>query len=270
LVLNAQACKSDAARLPGQEKVLARVNDSEISAYELQASLERSFGPERAAAADQRLRRQVLESLVLSRAVALAREAELDLVAKAELERKVAVYREELLVKQYLAKHQPPTPVSNEQAERFYREHPERFGGGQTKRYELIGSERELASGERETLLRALEGGAERADWSAWVKELRAKGMPLVFVTGRGNEGALQSKLRGLIAALAPGQASPVTFVEGRAYLVRVVASESIAPTPFDQVKPQIKELLTPIQVKESLQKARTTVMRRTRVQYSK
>jgi hypothetical protein len=262
------ACKQDKPQLPGDDKVLARVNDGVITAYDLQASLERSFGPERAASADAKLRREVLESMVLSRALALARDAELDAGARAALERKLAAYREELLVKQYLAEHQPPVPVSDDQAERFYREHPERFGAGQAKRYELIGSERELATSERDALLRALEGGSSQADWTAWVKGLRAKGLPLVFASGRGEEGALHGKLRSVIASLAPGQVSPVTFVEGRIYLLRVTGSEPIAPTPFAQVRPQIKEMLGPLQVKDALQRAGAKVLPHARVQY--
>ncbi len=86
---------------PADDPVLARVNGSAITASELNAAVERSFGAD-AELADTR-RKGVLESLVLSRAIALAREKELDEAGKRAIERKVAAYREEVLVREYLA-----------------------------------------------------------------------------------------------------------------------------------------------------------------------
>jgi hypothetical protein len=260
----ATGCGSKAKQ--ASDPTLARVNDTAITESELKASIERSFGAD--AQLDDGRRRSVLESLVLSRAIALAREKELDEPGKSALERKVAAYREEVLVRDYLAQHVRPERVTAQQAEVFYREHPERFGAGHVSRYELIATERELAPAERDAVLRALAQAAEHPDWGKWVTELRASRLPLALSTGRGNERALHEQLRRLIAGLSVGQRSSVTFVEGRAYLARVTASEPIAPLPFEQVSSQIKEMLAPEQVKKSLEQARAIVLPKSRVEY--
>lgn len=260
----ASGCGSSAKR--DDDPTLARVNGTPITESELNASIERSFGKH--AQLDAARRRGVLESLVLSRAIALAREKELDASGKAEIERKVAAYREEVLVRDYLAEHVPPERVSIPQAEAFYREHPERFGAGQVSRYELIATERELAPQERDAVLRALADAGEHEDWNKWITQLRVSRLPLALSTGRGNERVLHEQLRRLIAGLGVGQRSSVTFIEGRAYLARVTASEPVAPVPFEQVSSQIKELLAPEQVKKSLERARATVLPKSKVEY--
>ena len=135
------------------DRLLASVNESPITQAQLDQSLERTFGSD-AREVDSETRRKVLESLVTSRAIALQSERELDAAFKQDLERRVSAYREELLVKRFLAKHAPPQPVSKEQIEAYYRQYPQRFGGYTRRRFELLASEGSLSGREREATQR--------------------------------------------------------------------------------------------------------------------
>jgi hypothetical protein len=262
------ACAKPSEKLPGDERVLARVGDSKITQYDVQASIERTFGAEQGRQLGADVQKSVLDSLVLSRAIAQARLAELDRPELLALQRKVDVYRDELLVKEYLAKHHPSEQVSDTQAERYYREHPDRFGASDTKRFELVGSDRELSASEREVALKALAEADSEKDWANWTKGLRAKGLPFAFSSGRGNEGVLHAQLTGAVDALRVGEVSPVIFVQGRAYVARVVGADPVAPVPFERVKAQIREALAPRQVKGSLEAAGKVVLPRAHVAY--
>src|SRR3954470_22527960 len=91
--------------LPGEDKVLAKVGASSITQYDVDRTARETFGKDTAAQLDPGVKKRLLESLVQARAIAQAREKELAPVEVAEVDRKVAAYREEVLVRQYLEKH---------------------------------------------------------------------------------------------------------------------------------------------------------------------
>jgi hypothetical protein len=249
-------------------KVLVKVGDSEITTLDLAQSIERSFGEYGRSVLDEQARRKVLESLAMSRAIALASEGELDAQQRAALDRKVAAYREELLVKQYLAKHAPPEPVTDADVERYYKDHPEHFGGKKQREYELIASERVLNPAERDALLKVLTNPAQKVDWQSFVAELRAKGHPVTYQRGQGSDQALHARLRSTLESLAQGQASPLLFIEGRTYVVRLTGIQELPPRPLSEVSAQIRSALTPVQLKDSLERVGGDVLKQTRVEY--
>jgi len=182
--------------------------------------------------------------------------------------KKIAVYREELLVKQYLAAHAPPEPVSPEMIKEYYDKHPERFGGGQVRRYELLASERELSPAERDALIKALASQRGEGGLAARVEALRARGLPVVYSSGVGNEEVLHPRLRSLIAALGLNQVSELTFLEQRAFLARVTSVEHFPPKPLQEVHEEIRDTLTPVQIKKAIQKVKDQVLKATAVEY--
>jgi hypothetical protein len=113
-----------------------------------------------------------------------------------------------------------------------------------------------------------LSEAAQHTDWASWAASLQKRGLPMAFASGKGNESALQAELRKVVASLAPGQTAPITFVQGRLYLVRVVAMEPVPPHPFEQVQAEIRHTLEPTQVKASLESARKAVLPKTRIEY--
>jgi hypothetical protein len=268
LLLAACSSGGEPATLPGADHVLARVGDSTITEYDLTQSIARTFG-EHAPDLEDEARRKVLESLVTTRALARAREAELDAAGRAALEQDVASYREQRLMKQYLDAHAPPEPVSDAMIEAYYRQHPERFGGQKLRHYELI-TGRASSAVERDGLLSALAGAAQKSDLRAFSSELAAAGKPVSYASGLGNEAALHPRLRTLIEGLEVGKTSAVLFVEGASYVVRVTAIDEQPPRPLAEVREQIRDILTPIQLKKSIQVAGAQAVAAAGVEYSR
>ncbi len=258
------------AKLVGDDKLLAKVNGTTVSEYDVQRAIQSSFGKEGASTLDAAARQKVLESLVTSRVIAMARDKELDAQTRAALDKQVEAYREERLVKDYLAVHAPPAPVTEEMVEAYYQEHPDRFGAKKVRSYELVGSERELNGKERDSLLTALRDPGAKADWQAWADALKQQNEPIVFSQGRGNDGALHPKLRQAIESLPVGQASSLLFIQNRAYVVRVKSVDEEPPRPLAEVSGDIQEMLAPQQIKKALKTVSQQVLSKASVEYTK
>jgi len=198
----------------------------------------------------------MLESLVSARAIALAEEALLSPERRAALEKKVAAYREQVLVNDYLRERAAPEPVTNEMVKRYYDEHPEKFGGTSARAFEMIFTERAPSEPERNALIGALKDAGSQKDWRKWTDELRKKKLPVVFRDGTSDAKLLDARLASLMAPLAPGKASSLSFVEGRAYVVRVTSESHSAGRPLAEVSGEIRQTLAPIQLKKAVKSA--------------
>lgn len=265
----AYSCKrQEPVKLPGNDQVLAQVGSTSISKYDLELSARSLFSRDAADALDDSARKQLLESLVQARAIALKREAELTEEDKAELDKQVAAYREELLVKQYLAKHTKVQPVKPELVAQYYEQNQARFGAERVRGYELITSPREVNDKERVQLMAAMRDPTAHKDWAAWSGELQKQKLPVVYQRGTTQNGALQQTLRNMVAQLGVGASSRLTFVDGRPYLVRVLEEKATPAKPLSAVSAEIRQTLLPEQVKQSVQAASALVMKDTKVEY--
>ncbi len=263
-LLAAAACQSGT----GDDKVLAEVDESPITEYDVQRTIETTIGKYAGSRLDAEGRRKVLKSLVSARAIAQAREKEMGARERAELGKNVADYREKELVRQYLARHTRPEPVSAEMVKKYYQEHPESFGGETTRSYEMITASRAPTDQERTGLIKALNGAGEDQDWPALVEKLKSAGHPLAFRRGQVNDQVLHARLRTLMNRLEPGKASDLTFVQQRPYLVRITG-EKVAPTkPLSEVSAEIRRILSPVQLKKSVQAASQKVLKDANVVY--
>jgi hypothetical protein len=186
------------------------------------------------------------------------------------VDKQVAAYREQLLVKRYLAKHSPPEVVSDAMVEEYYKAHPDRFGGKAVRTYEMIGAERALTPQERDSLLAKLKDPDKQKDWKTWSQSLKSGGAPILYRDGDVAEAekVVHPRLVELMTSLKPDTASSVVFVQGRAYVVRVTGEQQRAPRPLDEVREEIRTMLAPVQVKEAVKKAASDVLKKTRVVY--
>lgn len=255
-------------RLPGDDETLAEVGESRITRYDLDRSIASTLSDAAAAQLDEHGRREMLKSLVASRAIAEARERELDAEQREELARKVEAYREQLLVRDYLEAHATPQPVTPEMVRTYYEEHPERFGGGTTREYEMLLTTRALTPAERDTLLRALGNPGAQSDWAAWASTLASQGLPVTHQRGTLAASLLDERLRRVLEGLGVNQASTVTLIDGKAYLLRVTGETRRPPRPLEEVSAEIRTTLAPIQLRESVRRVREQVLSRTHVTY--
>ena len=254
--------------LPGDNVVLADVNGSTVTQYDVDHAARAMFSAATVAELNAEGKKKVLESLVRSRAIAQKREAELTTLQRAELERQVAAYREEQLVRQYLDVHTRMQPVTGEMVASYYQQHPEKFGATTKRNYELIMSSRELADSERAAMIEALTGAGGHEDWSAWVAQLQKAHQPVAYQRGQGDEAVLHPNLRAVLDRLPVGQSSPLTFVEGRAYVLRVLDETHAQPKPLPEVSAEIRKTLMPVQLSKSVQQAAELALKDAKVSY--
>jgi parvulin-like peptidyl-prolyl cis-trans isomerase-like protein len=262
-------CRSEKAVLtPGDDVVLAEVNGTKVTERDVELAAASMFGQKAFERMKADARKNLLASVVQSRAIAQKREAELSAVERAELDKKVSAYREEVLVRQYLEQHTRSEPVTASMVEDYYKDHPERFGGAIQRSYEMLLTSRELAPAERDGLLALLKDASAHKDWAAWALELQKRGQPIAYRTGTDGEEVLHPALRALVLKLAQGEAAPLTFVEGKAYLIRVTRETEKPAKALSDVSGDIRKSLAPAQIKKSVQEATAVVMKDAKVVY--
>lgn len=262
------ACAKSApkASLPKDDIVVAKVNGSVVTRYEVDQIANHSLG-NLVVAAGQETYVKVREAAVRSRAIALAAEAELSDVDKQALAKEVAAYREQLLVRRYLRTHAPPSAVTPDMVRSYYEEHPDRFGAKTERTYELLGSTRTMVAGERDKLLSSLKGVEKQVDWEAVVAKLKQAGMPVTLTVTNSSDQLLEQSLRDLLRQLPADQASPVTFVQGRVYVARVKGEEKQPPRPLAEVSTEIERLLAPSQLSRAIESVSEQVMSNAKVE---
>lgn len=254
--------------LEGEGTVLATVNGSPITQYELEQTIDTTIGQKNASKIGAEGRKKVLESLAASRAIALKSEKQLSPEERAELEKKTQAYREQLLVKKYISKNITPEPVTQEMVKSYYNEHPEKFGAEILRSYEMISTSRNLKQTERDALLKLLVSPEKQSDWKSWAKIIEKKGLPVFYKDGPVIEKLLHPKLNAIMKNLKTGEASSLSFIDERPYLVRITNEEATPPRPLSEVSTQIRKSLGPVQFKKAVKQASAEALKESTVVY--
>lgn len=248
---------------------LVTVDESPITRAQLELTVERTLGESAPLFANDEVERKILDSLVASRAMALLAERELGASERAQLDLKAQAYREELLVRHYLEQHATPEPVTSEQVADYYQRHPEEFGGGVEKSFEIITSDQELDETQRAELIALLSGAEVQGnDWQKRVAAWRAAGKPLEYRSNRIKPELLEQPLRSLVEPTAAGSIAPL-YVDGQMLLVRVTAEERLPARPLSEVSGEIREKLAPQALKQAVKSLSEEATRQVKVQYS-
>jgi hypothetical protein len=277
-VVGMSACKQEKAaaprhistekELPPPATVLATVEGTPISDLELQIAIEAMMDKKTIGKLTAEQRRKVLDSLVASRAIALASEKELTAADLEVVEKKVQAYREQLLVKQFLARHAPPQPVTQEMVRTYYEDHPEKFGAKTLRRFELISSTAVPSRADRNALVKALGAGGRQKDWQKWTRQLTGKGHEVTYHQGQVEASVLDTELQRLLKPLKRGEMSAVSFIAGKAHLARITDEDRLPPQPLEAVSAQIRKALLPIQLKAAVSRISADVLGRADVSY--
>ncbi len=255
-------------KLPGDDEVLATVDGSPITQFELEQAIRTSLGGGAMDMLDDQGRRKVLESLVASRAIAREQEKKLTDDERAVLKKRMDAFREQLLVKMHLARKKTLSPVTRRMVKDYYRAHPDQFGQKIVRRYEMIRSEGPLTDESRDKFLEELKGADAAADWDRLILRLRIAGLSARRHEGRVDPEALDSRLRDLMRPLASGQTSEPTFIDGVLHLVRITEETRTPPRPLPEVSVEISKMLTPAQYKKAAKQAAEQALARTKVEY--
>lgn len=265
---NSKAQPKDAdagpAAVPVQSRVLARVDGTPITEIELKQAMERFFSDQSQIRNRAQVERRIVQSLIDSRAISRLAEAELDGADRQMLDAKVAAYREELLVKTYLADHAEPQPVTSDMVEAYYRKHPDEFGGSTTKRFEIVQTTRPLKDDERKMLIQQLGKLSSEQDWHRWADG--HKTLPIGWREVTANPDLLMQPLKSLVEATDMGKTSPL-HIDDVLTIVRVNETRELPAKPLNEVSAEIRRKLAPLKMKEAIRKISEAAKKQVKVE---
>lgn len=246
--------------------VLAKVDGDKIYAADVDAVWDRTFSNADAMMGGEEVRHRLLESLVASHVLAGKAEETMTREEKKALDRQVAAWREEQLVKRYLTAHIVPDPVTPEMVEAYYKAHPELFGGGRKKHYEAlaakVGNDDKLR--DRAIALLRNPGG----NWQAAASGNSRDGLVVEFSRGVADALLADKALLAQLSTLKEGQASPLNMAGGVVTVYRVTQVETTPPKPLTEVSSDIRQRLAPMQLKKAVKAAMEVAMKGVEVEY--
>lgn len=259
---------SDQTMLPGEETILAKVEGQAISRYDLDSTIQSMLGAQQADLLDKQARKKVLESLVLSRAMALKSEKDMSVEEKRELDKKVDRYREQLLAKAYLIAHAEPQPVTNKMVTEYYNKHLERFGQKTLYHYEILTGKMKAGGEGRKELLDSLQQAQSTTDWKALSERLKGEGKEINYRQAKGALDVLEPKLTAVLKGLDSQQTSDIIFQGANPVVVRLNQKQVLPARPLSQVSAVVRKSLVPIQLKKQIEKLSNELMKTAKVEY--
>jgi len=261
-------CQKETAVTPTSD-VLVRVNGSPVTQAELDYTVLRLLGPDKAYQIDGVTRKKVLQSMVMSRVMAQLAQQQISPDDLKRLQQQVADYWEQLFVKQYLKAHIKPQPLTQAMVKDYYDKHKARFGATSIRQFELITTTRSLQGAERVRVLRQLTG-LERKNWKTYVQMLKKQGLPIDYRTGNADEKLLHASLRTMLATLKLKEVSKPFFIEGRVYIVRIISEKRRQARPLNEVSAAIRKALAPIQLQKAIAEISADIMKTAKIEYVK
>ena len=259
LICFAASCsneKKEGFALKGDDQIAAEVGGESISFFDVEETARKTLGEERASSIDVGVKKKILESLVTSRAMAQAQWKSMSDEEKVRTIKDVAAYREQLLVRKYLAENASPAPITEEKMKAWYEAHPEMYGAKETIHYEMVAGDTKGQSRSSESWVKQMGDVAASSNWSNYVTSKREEGWPLFYRDGHAREEVMDKTLFTLIKSVAEGETSPLTYIKGNPYLVRVIKKSVSDPKPFEEVRAEIRQSLGPLRMKEAVRSA--------------
>ena len=249
-------------------EVLATVNDHSITELDLDLAIERTIGTSSLVQMDNQARKKVLESLVMSKSLALKKQSELSAEELTQIERNVMAYRDELLAKKYLKENISPSPVTEAMVKAYYEKNPQMFGAGIQKRYEIIQGKDNLAAAERKAIISALNTAQTQQNWKVFAQNLQDKNVSVKYSQGAMTQGTMAAEFERILKPLEKGQTSPVFFMRKLPAIVRVTEVITQTAKPLSDVSRDIRKQLAPVQLKKAIRSSADDVMKTMTIDY--
>ncbi len=275
IIASTGGCARESAAPPAVDAApvgppLAWVDGSPITDADIDRALRKTLGRDVLSGDALPDRKMALDSLIISRAIALRSAEDLDQDEQRDLQGELRDFEEQWLVKRYLKRRAAPPALSQAQIRTYYDEHPEQFGGGEASAYELLSPGEKVPEPNRNRVLGLLDAARQQADWAQYAQQIRGTGQAMRYSREVHREGGtLDVRLAQVLALLQPGQVSATTYLDGMPYKLRMVSREQIAPQPLDQVRGQVRRALLPGQIKHAIDAASQRVMSEAEVRYA-
>lgn len=248
------------------ENALATVAGTEISERDVEREVTRMLGEAAPLVGDEAVYDKVLQSLVATRALAAARLAEIDASTLAELDDRVASYRDQLLVEDYLRQHAEIKPVTQADIQSYYEAHPEAFGAKSARTFELLRLKAGVSDAEREAAFQRLAVADKQSDWAAYA---HSQARWLEHLRGRTDSPQLAPQLARLASALDEGELSRVVVIDGRGLRMRVTGTQQLPPRALEEVREDIRRILAAQRMREAVKTLSAQVLAQTSVEYA-
>lgn len=253
-------------RVAADEVVLATVGGSRIGASDLTLRLARTLGDDYGQLVDVNVEQTMLESMIASRALALEALGEMDEFERVSLEKRVAQFYEELLVKRYLVAHADGGNVTADQVTAYYKANPKEFAGNTTRVFEVVTVSPDTYRRDSVAAIAAVSRAKTHDDWSALAVQSAATSDGLRL--GHGVKTLIGDQADGPIEAavleLASGQKSRVIISDGAPYIVRLVEQREDEPESLASARADIRRKLLPRSVRDSVRALSEEVLART------
>lgn len=253
------------AEQPRHSPAIAHVNGEAITQADVDFMLERMLKGQAVVQADDALRKKVLESLISSRAMKIQMESLLGEEEKQAISRSVKAYEEELYVKEYLANHVVPEPVTLEMLQAYYDKHPEEFGGEAVRDFQLLVLSNAKDQQLRDKFLAAVPEIKAAKDWTT-AKKQWAQTYAVQYQEGRARPGLLDPALEQAISLLGAAETSDLIYTNDQIYLVKVTNVTRLAPKPLTDVSADIRKQLAAQQLRLAVKKASDDVLKKVEV----
>lgn len=251
-----------------KENVLVKVDGQTITSDDLDTAITRTVGELAAFQLDESGREKVLQSLVLSKAMAITQTAMLSLEEKQEIERMVVAYREEILAKKYLKENISAVPVTESMVKEYYETHPEKFGGKTIRTFEVVKGLTKLEGSARDKMMTAMNQLETNKNWKSQVQTMKKDNLQVELSEGAVTQGVLKSNIDSILQSLSLNETSKLHFINGLPMIFRITKENKIAPKPLADVRSEIKKSLAPIQLKNAVKQVSDEILKKVKIEY--
>ena len=244
---------------------LVKVGDKFISESAFERSMYKNLGEFNVAQLDAEGKKKYLESMAVSSAMAQLAEKELNDYELTEISHDVDAYREQLLVKRYLANNITPEPVTSKMVKDYYNEHPEKFGSKKVLDINLI-SVSDIPDATRADVIKLLSDKNLLSDLGELKRQI--KGLELELLEQRQRLSEESQNHYSTAKGLQVGESSKIFFVKGGAQVV-ILDKQLVTPAkPLSEVSGEIRKMLAPIQLKKAIKKASDEAKKVIKIEY--
>lgn len=253
---------------PG-EVGLASVNGSIIGSEDLSVYMARTVGSDYAAMADANLEKNVLESLIASRAISQKSLESMSNDERLTMEKRVAQFREELLVKRYLLEHATPEAIGHEDIRVYYDSNAEEFAGKEERLYEFLTVSPQQYKSNPSAAMELISSAKTERNWAEFVvRANKAAGISLVRNTqsfvGEGSGSSIEKS----VIALTPNKMSKVIFENGAPYIAKLISVSTRPSKSFEESRAEISKRLLPARIKGSVKKLSSEILATAKIEY--
>ncbi len=264
------ACSQDVSELATDpDPVIARVNGEVLRASDLEAVRNRTLGTMEALVTDDdALDARLLTSLAASRVMARKAESRMSDQEIRTLDAQTAAWREEQLVKRYLADVIIPEPVNDDEVTRYYNAHPERFGGGARYTFDSLRGEFSDDIALRDVLIDVLNQARQEGDWAGLAVRHHQQGLPLMYQQNLVDNQHSDKRLLAQLRSMEEGEVSSLMSARGEVSVLRLVQVEILPPRPLMAVRNDIRRTLAPVKLRDAVREAMEDAMADVQVDY--